>query len=933
MPFSSLRTALLRFSLVSLALTALIASGSPDVGAQGPDPVREKLSPLLRSLLHQVETPSDPGSPDFTALQRGRRQRLEALATRVSLDPSVTPPMIDVLVEFEGQFPATPVPGGRVVTRRGSYAVVELPIAALRGLAHHPAIVRAEEATIEFPANDVAGGAPSTILGTGARLVQQQFRLDGAGTLVAIIDSGIDLFHLDFRSSSTAGTRVRALFDAQAWDEADRPADTTPFVYTRAEIDAFLANPGGAPRVPPTDPTGHGTHVAGAAVGDGSARANGEFRGVAPAAEIIFVRHGGGLTRFELMEGLNFIEAQAAAAGLPVVINSSSGTDDGAHDGTSVREGVLEDELGPMLFVASAGNERNKAQHASGNLSLGATETYTFQVPAGSSEITLQVWYDALNRFQLGLRSQAAVMAVAADDPVPLGTAAAQFSLLTQEGITSGLGFANDITVMHLVNDPTGRANRMIQFEITAGSSPSGIQSGLWTVELRHGQGAPSARYDSWLVSSDDNLRFLSPDLNRTVTIPATSLSANVLAVGSFTSRRLQAGEALAFLSDFSSIGPTRDNRLKPDLVAPGEWIVSSQALGTAIGLPFVAGYRAAQGTSFAAPQVAGAAALLLQIDPTLTAVELANILRDNTGKDILLGTVPNFSYGQGRLDIEAAVNSLATIETDFDGFTNLTEVFVGTRVTSNCGVLAWPADFNDSTGIDILDIILLLNKQAANESDPNYDRRFDIVPDFMVGSLDIDREIGVHGSLCGGAPLAGPEIPVRAARVQVLASEATVQRGEVVEVTLVVADASDLRGFQAQIHYDPEVLTLIDVGAVADGLLGSLATELVQIDSGLETPQGLQVRGVPDSAHPGPEARGGAPLDEDGVFQVAAGLSGTETVDGDGVLVTLRFRAQGAGVSTISVEPVLPGSALLVDGDVTGFQPSEVLSATVEVE
>ena len=99
------------------------------------------------------------------------------------------------------------------------------------------------------------------------------------------------------------------------------------------------------------------------------------------------------------------------------------------------------------------------------------------------------------------------------------------------------------------------------------------------------------------------------------------------------------------FVAHFSSRGPVSPFYIKPDIVAPGAYINSTQNNG---------GYNFTSGTSYAAPHVSGAAALLLQKNPELHHHEI---------KSLLLTTVEPVSdaYGQqfslhesgaGRLDI-----------------------------------------------------------------------------------------------------------------------------------------------------------------------------------------------------------------------------------------------------------------------------------------
>ena len=128
------------------------------------------------------------------------------------------------------------------------------------------------------------------------------------------------------------------------------------------------------------------------------------------------------------------------------------------------------------------------------------------------------------------------------------------------------------------------------------------------------------------------------------VSHPASAASA--LAVGAVTK-----SDALA---EFSNRGPLPETYgIKPDVTAPGVGIVAARGAGTAMGFPVDDFYTNADGTSMAAPHVTGAAALLLQAEPSLRPDELKAWLMNSAEPRSGL-TV--YEQGAGRIDIERAL-------------------------------------------------------------------------------------------------------------------------------------------------------------------------------------------------------------------------------------------------------------------------------------
>jgi len=94
----------------------------------------------------------------------------------------------------------------------------------------------------------------------------------------------------------------------------------------------------------------------------------------------------------------------------------------------------------------------------------------------------------------------------------------------------------------------------------------------------------------------------------------------------------------------FSSLGPTYDGRIKPDVMACGRYTYVANPEDTS-------GYFRGFGTSLSTPQVAGVAALLLQTDSTLTPAQVGDALRSTADRALH----PDNYYGWGVINAEAA--------------------------------------------------------------------------------------------------------------------------------------------------------------------------------------------------------------------------------------------------------------------------------------
>jgi subtilisin family serine protease len=120
---------------------------------------------------------------------------------------------------------------------------------------------------------------------------------------------------------------------------------------------------------------------------------------------------------------------------------------------------------------------------------------------------------------------------------------------------------------------------------------------------------------------------------------------------------------------DFSSRGPTADGRMEPNIVAPGDWRYAQGADG------FIS---LVSGTSFSAPTVAGAAALLLSAHPKATPDQIRGALLRGANPNILNDQPQRTDQGFGFLDVQAANASFGSFNPpDFGLSTPLLQINV----------------------------------------------------------------------------------------------------------------------------------------------------------------------------------------------------------------------------------------------------------------
>lgn len=522
----------------------------------------------------------------------------------------------------------------------GNYLLVQIPESLLQELAQTPGVIY-----IEIPKKLYLSGrqrqlpfsssAVDSVQVSGINRIREQLGLPltGRGVLIGIADSGIDIFHAAFRNGD-GSTRIAVL-----WDQSSNTE------FTREDINEILTSQQPPQTIPLAfrDLSGHGTAVAGIAAGSRIVENNFITEGYAPESELAVVRlaqsgNDDYIKTTQLMQATDYLIKKARELGKPMALNLSIGNNYGSHSGRSLLSTYLEEmALSERLTICvGSGNEAGRPIHTSALLT---SLPYEILLPVAERQASfnLQIWknYADICQIQLLSPSGEEFQVYYDADLLAMGPRVQQYRsnrtrIILYNGLPSPYQPLQEIFFDFI---PTDRY----------------VDSGNWRIRLIPVR-TVTGNYELWLPAGstlNQGTGFAVPNQSHTLTVPSSA--DRVITVGAYNSRTQT-------YASFSGRGFTAfTQQVKPDLAAPGVEILAPRA-GSSVSSGTQTQYGSFTGTSFAAPAVAGAAALLMQWgivegnDPWLYGSRLKSWFHRNARQLTAFQEYPNPYVGYGVL-------------------------------------------------------------------------------------------------------------------------------------------------------------------------------------------------------------------------------------------------------------------------------------------
>ncbi|MCK4483902.1 MAG: S8 family serine peptidase, partial [Candidatus Thorarchaeota archaeon] len=420
------------------------------------------------------------------------------------------------------------------------------------------------------------------------------------------------------------------------------------------------------------DPDGHGTAVAGILLG--GQLGHRKMVGVAPSSELMMIKVIGGSNEWlTIEEGLTWAYNHGADV---ILIEIGSWT---YHylDGSSASESLIDTIVANGVpVIAPSGNLGGKDKHALFTTSPDTPYYVDFHIPNMEPDIRdVYITVLSVNDTDFAACNFSIVLNLLSWGGSPVNTT------YLHPGVGHSIWFLEapiivgpNILWIESFISTSSHSTKMLGIHIYSTTSPLpttlvgvppfhqiNVTSPLTTTFHSYISDASSSWSGGaiWLTDTSDNYE---------ITWPSTADQA--LSVASYRTRDLVSPETIGDIASFSSRGPRIDEVQKQGVAAPGGFDVVSDYANASPwaawydgygALPFgeqFGSYRLFSGTSASGPHVAGCAALILQASSSAGS-DVNEIIKSTAVTDGFTGTVPNPTWGHGKLDVLGAILSV----------------------------------------------------------------------------------------------------------------------------------------------------------------------------------------------------------------------------------------------------------------------------------